>query len=75
MFKLLDAPEVLPLLAGYLFRANICLLNNRQKETIDKIYSMPQVFSKLIDHSYLMSITNIIQLFLNLDLNKHMNPS
>ncbi len=32
---------------------------------------MPQIFSKLIDHSYHMSIANIIQLFLNLDINKY----
>lgn len=32
---------------------------------------MPNVFSKLIEHSYYMPIANIIQLYLNLDLNKH----
>jgi hypothetical protein len=36
---------------------------------------MPQVFSKLIDHSYHMSIANIIQLFLNLDINKYQSPN
>jgi hypothetical protein len=34
---------------------------------------MPHVFSKLIEHSYHMSIANIIQLFINLDINKHQN--
>jgi hypothetical protein len=34
---------------------------------------MPHVFSKLIEHSYHMPIANIIQLFINLDINKHQN--
>ena len=34
VFSILDNNEILPLLAGYFFRVNLCLMNNRQKETI-----------------------------------------
>ena len=30
--------QIIPLLAGYFLRVNICLLNNKYKETIDYIY-------------------------------------
>ena len=29
MFTILDQNEILPLLAGYFFRANLCILNNK----------------------------------------------
>jgi hypothetical protein len=71
MFKMLDQEEVLPLLAGYFFRTNLCLLNNKYKETVERIYSRPKVFHQLIAHSHHMALSNSIQLFLNLDINKN----
>jgi len=67
---MLEQSEVLPLLAGYFFRTNLCLLNNRYKEVIDRIYSNTKIFQNLINHSEYMAISNTIQLFLNLDINK-----
>lgn len=71
MFGILDSHEILPMLAGYFFRINLCLMTNRQKETTDAIYSNPQLLFRLIDHSEHMSIASSIQLYLNLDINKH----
>lgn len=31
LFSMLEQTEILPLLAGYFFRTNLCLLNNRYK--------------------------------------------
>ena len=62
---------MLPLLAGYFFRTNLCLLNNKYKETVDRVFSSPRVFAGLIAHSDNMAISNTIQLFLNLDINKN----
>ena len=73
LFGLLEGEEVLPLLAGYFFRTNLCLLNNRYKETVERVYSRPGVFDRLIAHSEHMAVSNTIQLFLNLDTSK--NPS
>lgn len=70
LFSLLDQPELLPLLAGYFFRANLCLLNNRYKETIDRVYAKPRILHNLLRHSEHMAVSNTIQLFLNLDINK-----
>jgi len=71
MMGMLEGDEILPLLAGYFFRANLCLLNNKYKETVDRVYSNPKVFTNLINHSDNMAISNTIQLFLNLDINKN----
>ncbi len=71
LFGLLDQQEILPLLGGYFFRTNLCLLNNKYKETLDRIYSRPNIFHRLIAHSEHMAISNSIQLFLNLDVNKN----
>ena len=72
MFEALDGEEeVLPLLAGYFFRANLTLLNNKYKETVERIYSRPRYFQRLIVHSDNMAVSNTIQLFLNLDVNKN----
>lgn len=70
LFSLLDQSELLPLLAGYFFRTNLCLLNNRYKETIDRVYAKPRILHNLLRHSEHMAISNTIQLFLNLDINK-----
>lgn len=70
LFSVLDQHDILPLLAGYFFRTNLCLLNNRYKETIDRVYSKPKIFHSLIRHSEHMAISNTVQLFLNLDINK-----
>jgi hypothetical protein len=70
LFSILDQQEILPLLAGYFFRTNLCLLNNRYKETIERVYSHPKIFQNLIGHSEHMAVSNTIQLFLNLDINK-----
>ena len=70
MFNLLYESEVLPLLAGYFFRTNICLLNNRYKETLDRVYLKPHLLNQLINHANQMPICNTIQMYLNLDINK-----
>ena len=62
---------MLPLLAGYFFRANLSLLNNKYKETVDRIYGHPRYFRGLVEHSDSMAISNTIQLYLNLDINKN----
>lgn len=71
MMSMLDQQEVLPLLAGYFFRTNLCLLNNKYKETVDRVYANSKVFKSLIANSDNMAISNTIQLFLNLDINKN----
>jgi hypothetical protein len=71
MCSMVDQEEVLPLLAGYFFRANLCLLNNKYKETIDRIYGNPRYFHRMIGHAQHMAISNTIQLFLNLDSSKN----
>lgn len=38
---------------------------------MDRVYASPRVFSGLIAHSENMAISNTIQLFLNLDINKN----
>ena len=35
------------------------------------MYKNNKIFTKLLEHSYLMAASNTIQLFLNLDINKH----
>ena len=70
LFSLLDQQELLPLLAGYFFRTNLCLLNNRYKETVDRVYAKPRILHNLLRHSEHMAISNTVQLFLNLDINK-----
>lgn len=74
LFRMLDGDEVLPLLAGYFFRANLSLLNNKYKETVDQIYSQLRFFEGLVRHSGNMAISNTIQLYLNLDINKNVVP-
>lgn len=71
LFGMLEQDELLPLLAGYFFRTNLCLLNNKYKETVERVYARPKIFQQLINHSNHMAISNSIQLFLNLDINKN----
>lgn len=73
MFGFLDGKDLLPMLAGYFFRVNICLMNNRQKETVETLYAKPHLLMKLVDHAEHMPIANVIQLYLNLDINKHVS--
>jgi hypothetical protein len=70
IFNILHESEILPLLGGYFFRTNICLLNNRYKETLERVYLKPHLLSHLINHANQMPICNTIQLYLNLDINK-----
>ena len=70
LFRALDGQEILPLLAGYFFRTNLCLYNNRYKETVERVYAEPAIFNKMINHSEHMAISGTIVLYLNLDTSK-----
>ena len=72
LLQMLDQKEILPLLASYFFRANLCLFNNKCKETIEHVYQSPAVFQKLIQHSSHSAISNTLQLYLSLDMNKNL---
>lgn len=63
--------QVLPMLAGYFLRVNICLLNNKYRETIDCMYENERNFELLLENSHSLSITNTLQVYLNLDLTKN----
>lgn len=71
--ELLSHSPVLPLLAGYFFKFNIIMLNNRYKDVIDLIYSQPETLLKLAKHSYSQSLMGTLQIYLNLDLMKNPN--
>jgi hypothetical protein len=71
LYSLLDQRAPLLLLsAGYFFRVNNCLLNLRFKEITDFVYSRPEMFKKLLQHSQIVSVTNTVQILLSLDASK-----
>ena len=70
LFNILYEVEVLPLLAGYFYRAVLSIMNNKYKETIDRLYSKPQSVYKMLDHCYHMPIAGVVQMTINLDVNK-----
>ena len=63
------------MLAGYFLRVNICLLNNKYREAIDVMYENIHNFELLLENTYNLSITNTLQVYLNLDLTKNSQTS
>ena len=64
MFDMLKSSDVLPLLAGYFYRANLAICRSNYKEVLELVFSSKQYLELLIEHSYLLTISDCLTLFL-----------